>query len=234
VTDARLVRSQLILMLGNFLNASGHKGNAQGFKVTSINKLVDTKSSASSSRTLLHFLAKTVTQTMPDTERFLDELAKPADAFKGACTDLLLPSPRRPVADSLELALPAADLKHVRTALVDFVEQHKALENLLDADFGDLSSLHPDDGFPKRMFRFRREAEERLAALKDTLQLADGTYQRALTLYGEDAKSITSTDEFFSVFKTFVTSYKVRPPPSPRAREFIVLTPPSNLRAASS
>jgi len=70
-------------MLGNFLNASGHKGNAQGFKVTSINKLVDTKSSQSSNRTLLHFTAKTVSQTMPDTESFLEELSKPAEAFKG-------------------------------------------------------------------------------------------------------------------------------------------------------
>lgn len=70
-------------MLGNFLNASNHKGNAQGFKVTSINKLVDTKSSKSSSRTLLHFTAQTITQTMPETEAFLDELAQPAEAFKG-------------------------------------------------------------------------------------------------------------------------------------------------------
>ena len=70
-------------MLGNFLNASGHKGNAQGFKVTSINKLVDTKSSQSSNRTLLHFTAKTVSQTMPDTEDFLEELSKPDEAFKG-------------------------------------------------------------------------------------------------------------------------------------------------------
>lgn len=70
-------------MLGNFLNASNHKGNAQGFKVTSINKLVDTKSSKSSSRTLLHFTAQTITQTMPEIEAFLDELAQPAEAFKG-------------------------------------------------------------------------------------------------------------------------------------------------------
>lgn len=83
LTRARRFRLQLILMLGNFLNAAGHKGNAQGFKVTSINKLVDTKSSQSSNRTLLHFTAKTVSQTMPDTECFLDELSKPADAFKG-------------------------------------------------------------------------------------------------------------------------------------------------------
>lgn len=74
---------QLILTLGNFLNATGHKGNARGFKVTSINKLVDTKSSASSDRTLLHFVAKTVTLTMPETEAFLEELGTAADAFKG-------------------------------------------------------------------------------------------------------------------------------------------------------
>lgn len=74
---------QLILLLGNFLNASNHKGNARGFKVSSINKLVDTKSSQSSNWTLLHFTAKTVTQTMPEVEDFLRELARPADAFKG-------------------------------------------------------------------------------------------------------------------------------------------------------
>lgn len=71
-----------------------------------------------------------------------------------------------------------------------------------------MAQLSPDDGFPKKMFRFRREAEERIAALKDLLRLADSTYNQALVFYGEDAKSIASTDEFFSVFKTFVTSYR--------------------------
>lgn len=70
-------------MLGNFMNASGHKGGAYGFKVTSINKLVDTKSATSSDRTLLHFTAKTVTRTMLETEAFLEELRKPALASKG-------------------------------------------------------------------------------------------------------------------------------------------------------
>lgn len=79
----RIVLLQLILMLGNFLNATGHKGGAFGFKLTSINKLVDTKSSASSDRTLLHFLAKTVTRSIPETESFLEELSAPADAHKG-------------------------------------------------------------------------------------------------------------------------------------------------------
>lgn len=201
-------------MLGNFLNATNHKGNAQGFKVNSINKLVDTKSSQSSNRTLLHFVAKTVTQTMPKTELFLEELHKPADAFKGKQdVGRALPAP------VLTQCLSTADLSHVRAALIDFATQQESLDNLLNTHFDDLSSLHPDDGFPKKMFRFRREAEDRLAALKDSLRLADSTYNQALTFYGEDAKSIASTDEFFSVFKTFVSSYKTAREDNRRAEE---------------
>jgi cytokinesis protein len=59
------------------------------------------------------------------------------------------------------------------------------------------------------MFRFAKEARERILALTDLVTLANSTYHEALTFYGEDAKSITATDEFFGVFKTFVTSYKV-------------------------
>lgn len=83
-------------MLGNFLNASGRGGGAFGFHITSINKLVDTKSANATNKTLLHFLAKTVPQAAPDTEGFLDELAKPSEAFKGKCSRLLLGSETRP------------------------------------------------------------------------------------------------------------------------------------------
>lgn len=65
------------------MNATGHAGGAFGFKVKSINRLVDTKSSDSSDRTLLHFLAKTVNKSVPQIESFLDELAIPADAHRG-------------------------------------------------------------------------------------------------------------------------------------------------------
>lgn len=196
---------QLILTLGNYLNASNHKGNAQGFKVTSINKLVDTKSSTSSNRTLLHFTAQTISQAMPEAEAFLDELASPAEAFKGKPAPHFSTYRSRLLTRSL---LTTVDLSHVRTALIDFTTNQTALENLLATHFEDLSELMPDDGFPRKMFRFRREAAERIAALKDLLRLADSTYNQALVFYGEDAKSIASTDEFFSVFKTFVTSYR--------------------------
>ena len=83
------------------MNGAGHKGGAYGFKVTSINKLVDTKSANGSDHTLLHFLAKTVAKYKADekvgAEAFLDELVKPADAHKCTSSPSRL---RRAIAES--------------------------------------------------------------------------------------------------------------------------------------
>ena len=45
-------------------------------------QLVDTKSV--NNTTLLHFLEKTVSKHFPEMEVFLDELEKPAEAYRGA------------------------------------------------------------------------------------------------------------------------------------------------------
>lgn len=73
---------RIILTMGNFLNATGVQGGAFGFKISSINKLVDTK--ASDGTTLLHFVERSVQTTFPDTEGFLTELEAPAEACRGA------------------------------------------------------------------------------------------------------------------------------------------------------
>lgn len=175
---------KLILMLGNFMNASGHKGGAFGFKVTSINKLVDTKSATSSNRTLLHFTAKTVSQAMPETEGFLEELSSAADAYK-------------------------ADLGHVRAKLSDLRSSQSALATELDNyEQQDARELDPRDQFPTKMYRFKKLAGDRLDALGDTFTLAQTAVDDALAFYGEDSKSIPTTHEFFGIFKTFLTSYK--------------------------
>jgi len=71
----------LILLIGNYMNGAGIKGGAFGFKVSSINKLVDTKSV--NNTTLLHFLERTVAKHFPVMEEFLEELGKPAEAYRG-------------------------------------------------------------------------------------------------------------------------------------------------------
>lgn len=48
---------EIVLAFGNFMNR-GNRGNAFGFKLASLNKMTDTKSSTDKDITLLHYLIK--------------------------------------------------------------------------------------------------------------------------------------------------------------------------------
>ena len=49
---------ELILAFGNYMNR-GQRGNAHGFKLNSLTRIADTKSSCNKNMTLLHFMADT-------------------------------------------------------------------------------------------------------------------------------------------------------------------------------
>ncbi|KAJ2713086.1 hypothetical protein H4R19_002425, partial [Coemansia spiralis] len=69
---------EVVLSIGNFMNGSGFRGGAFGFKIASLNRLMDTKADDNKT-TLLHFVATTVEECFPDALAFLDEL-RPVDA----------------------------------------------------------------------------------------------------------------------------------------------------------
>ena len=69
-------------MLGNFLNGTGYQGGAFGIKISSINKLVDTKGSKDNT-TLLHFLVDIVESKFPRIYGFFDDLKGMDAACKG-------------------------------------------------------------------------------------------------------------------------------------------------------
>ena len=50
---------EVVLAFGNFMNR-GNRGNAFGFKLASLNRISDTKSSTDKDITLLHYLIKTL------------------------------------------------------------------------------------------------------------------------------------------------------------------------------
>ena len=50
---------EIVLALGNYMNR-GARGNANGFRLASLNRLVDTKSSSHKGMTLLHYLVQVV------------------------------------------------------------------------------------------------------------------------------------------------------------------------------
>ena len=60
VTSKKLKKMlEVVLAFGNYMN-KGNRGNAYGFKVSSLNKIIDTKSSSARGYTLLHYLVETL------------------------------------------------------------------------------------------------------------------------------------------------------------------------------
>ena len=101
------------------------------------------------------------------------------------------------------------NLQDVRKGLQEMREGLKRIRLELSEHFTDVESLPPDDRYGKKMWRFAGEASDRLEDLIDQVNLADATFTEALKYYGEDDKMMTSS-EFYGIFKTFVTSYRVR------------------------
>eukprot|EP01099_Mayorella_cantabrigiensis_P006765 TRINITY_DN5758_c0_g1_i1.p1 TRINITY_DN5758_c0_g1~~TRINITY_DN5758_c0_g1_i1.p1 ORF type:complete len:313 (+),score=78.85 TRINITY_DN5758_c0_g1_i1:212-1150(+) len=64
---------KFILVLGNYMNAGGFSGNAFGYKLSSILKLIDTKS-ANNKFNLLHYLAGLTAEKMPECLSLTEDL----------------------------------------------------------------------------------------------------------------------------------------------------------------
>uniref|UniRef100_A0A4W6D6I9 Diaphanous-related formin 3 n=1 Tax=Lates calcarifer TaxID=8187 RepID=A0A4W6D6I9_LATCA len=64
---------ELVLLLGNYMNAGSRNAQSYGFDLSSLCKLKDTKS-ADQKTTLLHFLAQVCEDEFPDVIKFVDDL----------------------------------------------------------------------------------------------------------------------------------------------------------------
>uniref|UniRef100_A0AAV2LU10 Diaphanous-related formin 3 n=1 Tax=Knipowitschia caucasica TaxID=637954 RepID=A0AAV2LU10_KNICA len=64
---------ELVLLLGNYMNAGSRNAQSYGFDLSSLCKLKDTKS-ADQKTTLLHFLAQVCEEEFPDVIKFVDDL----------------------------------------------------------------------------------------------------------------------------------------------------------------
>uniref|UniRef100_A0A3B4ZJG1 Dishevelled associated activator of morphogenesis 1 n=1 Tax=Stegastes partitus TaxID=144197 RepID=A0A3B4ZJG1_9TELE len=64
---------EVVLAFGNYMN-KGQRGNAYGFKVSSLNKIGDTKSSIDKNITLLHYLITTLEKKYPKVLMFQEDM----------------------------------------------------------------------------------------------------------------------------------------------------------------
>ncbi|GAA6103189.1 disheveled-associated activator of morphogenesis 1, partial [Tachysurus ichikawai] len=72
---------EVVLALGNYMN-KGQRGNAYGFRVSSLNKIADTKSSIDKNITLLHYLIMILEQKYPKVSLFHEDLQNVPEAAK--------------------------------------------------------------------------------------------------------------------------------------------------------
>ncbi|KAI4804070.1 hypothetical protein KUCAC02_025714 [Chaenocephalus aceratus] len=78
---------EVVLAFGNYMN-KGQRGNAWGFKVSSLNKIADTKSSIDKSVTLLHYMITVLERKYPEMAAFSEELQTVPEAAKVNMTEL--------------------------------------------------------------------------------------------------------------------------------------------------
>ena len=96
-------------------------------------------------------------------------------------------------------------MQDLRKGLNELREGLKRIRQELAEHFADLDD---QDMYGKQMWSFVAKANEQVEDLVHDVNNAESTFVDAITYYGEDEKNMTSS-EYYGIFKTFVTSYKV-------------------------
>jgi len=169
----------ILWIIGNYMNR-GARGNASGFRLASLNRLADTKSSASKGTTLLHFMVQIIDKKFKDLLKLEEDI------------------PHVRVACKVSLAEMDKDIQILRTGLNDVareIEFHRSA-----------GPAQPGDRFLSVMREFHTQALTRFAELEDKFQDMKTRFDRAVRLFGEDS-SVLQPDEFFGIFDTFLTAF---------------------------
>lgn len=170
---------EIVLALGNYMNR-GARGNASGFRLASLNRLGDTKSSASKGTTLLHYLTQIVEGKHKDLLRLDEDLPHVREASKVSLGEM------------------DKDITMLRAGLAEVareIEFHRSA-----------GASQSGDRFLPVMREFHAQASVRFAELEDQFQDMKTRFDRAVRLFGEDG-SVIQPDEFFGIFDTFLVAF---------------------------
>ncbi|XP_050930310.1 protein diaphanous homolog 3 [Lates calcarifer] len=164
---------ELVLLLGNYMNAGSRNAQSYGFDLSSLCKLKDTKS-ADQKTTLLHFLAQVCEDEFPDVIKFVDDLEHVDRASRVS-------------AENLE--------KSLRQMERQLVQLERDLETFSSPD-------DPNDMFFTKMASFSKIAREQYAKLVIMHSNMETLYQNMLEYFAVDPKK-TSVEELFTDLSNF-------------------------------
>ncbi|XP_063068121.1 protein diaphanous homolog 3-like [Engraulis encrasicolus] len=164
---------ELVLLLGNYMNAGSRNAQSFGYDLSSLCKLKDTKS-ADQKSTLLHFLAEVCEERYPEVLRFADELQHVDRASRVS-------------AENLEKSLRLME---------------RQLQQL-DRDLQTFSSPQDEnDKFTTKMTSFFQQAGEQYQKLVTMHSSMATLYNSLLAYYAMDPKK-TSIEELFTDLSNF-------------------------------
>uniref|UniRef100_A0A671QRV5 Disheveled-associated activator of morphogenesis 1-like n=1 Tax=Sinocyclocheilus anshuiensis TaxID=1608454 RepID=A0A671QRV5_9TELE len=156
---------EVVLAFGNYMN-KGQRGNAFGFKVSSLNKIADTKSSIDKNVTLLHYLITILEQKYPKVSRIHEDLHNvPESAKVNQCITCVL------IAACLSLS-----------------QQELEYQKSQPQTYG--------DKFVSVVSQFITVAGFSFSEVEDSLQDAKDLFEKAVKHFGEDATRMQPEEFF--------------------------------------
>ncbi|XP_032886280.1 protein diaphanous homolog 2 isoform X1 [Amblyraja radiata] len=164
---------ELVLLVGNYMNAGSRNAQTFGFNISYLCKLKDTKS-VDQKVTLMHFLAEISEEKYPDILKFTDEISHIESASK--------------VSD-----------QNLKSSLDAMERQIKRLENDIKK-FSETDDEH--DKFVEKMSSFAKHAREQYEKLSNMHGNMMKLYKGLGEYFVFDSNAV-SLDEFFSDLKTF-------------------------------
>ncbi|KAL2791780.1 disheveled-associated activator of morphogenesis 2 isoform 2 [Daubentonia madagascariensis] len=168
---------EVVLAIGNFMN-KGQRGGAYGFRVASLNKIADTKSSIDRNISLLHYLIMILEKHFPDILNMPLELQHLPEAAK------------------VNLAELEKEVGNLRRGL-------RAVEVL---EYQRRQVREPNDKFVPIMSDFITVSSFSFSELEDQLNEARDKFAKALMHFGEHDSKM-QPDEFFGIFDTFLQAF---------------------------
>ncbi|XP_038597190.1 protein diaphanous homolog 3 isoform X2 [Tachyglossus aculeatus] len=168
---------ELVLLMGNYMNAGSRNAQTFGFNLSSLCKLKDTKSTDQKT-TLLHFLVEVCEKEYPDILSFVDDLEHLDKASKVS-------------AENLE-----KNLKQMERQLQQLEKDLETFPPPEDAY----------DKFVTKMSSFAAYAREQWKQLYRMHENLEKLYQSLMNFYAIDVKKV-SVEEFFTDMNDFRTMF---------------------------
>lgn len=130
----------------------------------------------------------------------MTEMEKPAEAYRGGQFRIVLYT-----IDSWSSRI-LVNMQDLRKGVTDLREGLKRIRQELGEYF---ANMNEDDMYGKYMWAFVGKANVQMEDIVHDVNNAESMFTDVLNYYGEEDKNMSSS-EFYGIFKTFVTSYKVR------------------------